>query len=260
MLINGEGQRLTYNHHNWNSGSRYFYANKANVSYQLLNYTQTANGIKISATPSSNNTFYFGAINSNQQGAAQNQNNGLTFIPMTLVTKETVQQVQNFAYKITNTPLEEETSLTVTKAWEVGNKGDSSLYQQLQITIKLFANGKDTGRTVTLGIKNNWSDVFLGLPYKDADGNVIRYTVEESWENYDWIPTYGPIVTVGGSPNRYETTITNTYRWGYDYELPATGGNGNTLYTAGGLACLGIAASILMYKRKKRRKEDSAPP
>ena len=179
---------------------------------------------------------------------------------MTLVTKETVQKVENFAYKITNTPLEEETSLTVTKTWDVGTNGDSSLYQQLQVTVKLLADGKDTGRTLTLGIKNNWSDVFLGLPYKDTDGNVIRYTIEETWETYDWTPTYGPIVTIEGTPNQYETAITNTYRWGFDYELPATGGKGTTLYTAGGLGCLGIATGVLVYKRKKRRKDDSAPP
>ncbi len=260
LLINGEGQRLTYNHSSWSSSSRYFYPTKSNVSYQLLNYAQTSNGIKLSANPGSNSAYFIGALNSNGRGSAQNQNNGLTFIPMTLVTKETVQQVQNFAYKITNTPLKEETSLTVTKTWDVGTNGDSSLYQQLQVTVKLFANGKDTGRTLTLGIKNNWSDMFQGLPYKDADGNIIRYTVEENWDTYDWTPTYGPIVTIGGTPNRYETGITNTYRWGYDYELPATGGEGNFMYTAGGLACLGIAAGVLMYKRKKRRKEDSAPP
>ena len=260
ILTNREGQRITYNHSSWSSSSRYFYPNKSNTNYQSLSYTQTSNGVKIYAKPSGNNTYYFGALNSNQRGAAQNQNNGLTFVPMTLVTKETVQKVQNYAYKITNTPLEEETSLTVTKTWDVGTNGDNSLYQQLQVTVKLLANGKETGRTLTLGIKNNWSDVFLGLPYKDADGNVIRYTVEESWDTYDWTPTYGPIVTIGGTPNRYETGITNTYRWGYDYELPATGGEGNFMYTAGGLVCLGIAAGVLMYKRKKRRKEDSAPP
>lgn len=260
ILTNREGQRITYNHSSWSSSSRYFYPNKSNTNYQSLSYTQTTNGVKIYAKPSGNNTYYFGALNSNQRGAAQNQNNGLTFVPMTLVTKETVQKVQNYAYKITNTPLKEETSLTVTKTWDVGTNGDNSLYQQLQVTVKLLANGKETGRTLTLGIKNNWSDVFLGLPYKDADGNVIRYTVEESWDTYDWTPTYGPIVTIGGTPNRYETGITNTYRWGYDYELPATGGEGNFMYTAGGLVCLGIAAGVLMYKRKKRRKEDSAPP
>ena len=259
-LTNREGQRFTYNHSSWSSSSRYFYPNKSNTNYQSLSYTQTANGIKIYAKPNNNSTYYFGALNSNQRGSAQNQNNGLTFIPMTLVTKETVQKVENFAYKITNTPLEEETSLTVTKTWDVGTNGDSSLYQQLQVTVKLLADGKDTGRTLTLGIKNNWSDVFLGLPYKDTDGNVIRYTIEETWETYDWTPTYGPIVTIEGTPNQYETAITNTYRWGFDYELPATGGKGTTLYTAGGLGCLGIATGVLVYKRKKRRKDDSAPP
>ena len=149
ILTNREGQRITYNHSSWSSSSRYFYPNKSNTNYQSLSYTQTSNGVKIYAKPSGNNTYYFGALNSNQRGAAQNQNNGLTFVPMTLVTKETVQKVQNYAYKITNSPLEEETSLTVTKTWDVGTNGDNSLYQQLQVTVKLLANGKETGRTLT---------------------------------------------------------------------------------------------------------------
>ena len=41
--------------------------------------------------------------------------------------------------------------------------------------------------------------------------------------------------------------------------FPATGGRGTVTYTAGGLVCLGIATGVLMYKWKKRRKEDSAP-
>ena len=81
-------------------------------------------------------------------------------------------------------------------------------------------------KTVTLNLKNNWTDTFQGLPYTNKNGEVIKYTVQESWKTDDWIASYGSITVINGKVPTYETTVTNVYRWQGEAELPATGGIG----------------------------------
>ena len=114
--------------------------------------------------------------------------------------------------------------------------------------MKLLADGIDTGRRITLNLKNNWQDTFKGLPYTDADGNVITYTVEETWETSDWLPSYSEVKQIDGDPGTYEVTVVNTYRWGFVHELPATGGTGTYLYTIGGFLIVLMAGFGLLYR------------
>ena len=86
-------------------------------------------------------------------------NDGLLFTAMTESQASTTKPVEGeWAYQITNTPLTTETSLTVSKEWYNHLGDDPTLYEQAQVTIKLLANGKDAGRTVTLSLKNGWKD------------------------------------------------------------------------------------------------------
>lgn len=81
-------------------------------------------------------------------------------------------------YTITNTRIEEskQTSVSVVKKWADGNEKHS----QDSITVRLLADGKDTGRVLTLNETNNWSGIFSGLAYYASDGEtVIDYTVKE---------------------------------------------------------------------------------
>lgn len=160
-----------------------------------------------------------------------------------------------YAFEVTNTPLDEETSLKVMKEWEIG-AGTSELYEKEQVTIRLLANGKDTGRTVTLSLKNGWTDTFKGLPYKDAEGNVIVYSVEESWNTEDWLAKYGDVITIiGGKTPTYETTVKNIYRWGRGVELPATGGRGPTIWILCGLSMMiGSLVYGCIWRRKRERR------
>lgn len=161
-----------------------------------------------------------------------------------------------FAYRITNTPLDEETSLTVKKEWDVGMSTTVD-YQQAQVTIKLYADGKDTGRTITLSLKNGWTDTFLGLPYKDDEGNVIVYSIEEAWVTEDWLPSYGEVKIVESAPGEiptYETTVTNIYRWGRGYELPGTGGVGSLPWIFSGLVLILSSLGCGCMKRRKRER------
>ena len=162
--------------------------------------------------------------------------------------------VSGYGYRINNIPLDTETSLKVTKSWNHPDN-DATLYEKEQITIRLLANDVDTGRAETVSLKNNWEVTFNGLPYLDAAGDPIRYTVVEIMENEEWIPAYGEIIVIEnemGNPT-YETTITNHYRWTYAVELPATGGTGYPPYILIGLIL--ISAPFVYGFRLRRRHE-----
>ena len=166
------------------------------------------------------------------------------------VTTTTV-KLEGYGYTIVNTPLKQETSLTVVKLWDYP-LGDSSIYEKEQVTIRLLANGVDSGRTETVSIKNEWTAVFNGLPYLDEAGNIIVYTVVENWETEDWIPTYGPISVVGGSEvPTYTTTIINTYSRTNTTELPSTGSSGPLIYILCGLI---LVLGPFVYGFRLRRK------
>jgi ABC-type molybdate transport system substrate-binding protein len=199
-----------------------------------------------------------GINNSGRIPLTSTASSALVLVPMKLITQTDIQPVEDWAYQITNTPLEEnnETSMTVTKNWDVPEGYDSKLYQEYTVTVRLLANGVNTGRTVTLTLKNNWQGTFLGLPYKDDNDQVIQYTVEEIWDKPRWTTEYGQIETSGGDPPTYSIVITNTYHSGGP-ELPSTGSAARLLYV---LCGSGIMLGTLVYgigarRKRERRKE-----
>lgn len=258
-FTNGAGQVLNFNYGTLSS-SRYFNATKNSGSYQSMTCTAAGSGFRIGAKRS-NRTYYMSSLGSNgRMSTTTTTGSAMTFTLLTMTQTTTTEPVDGLAYRITNTPLDKETSMRVYKNWDMGELGTADMYEREQVTIRLLANGKDTGRTITLNLKNSWTDIFQGLPYADEDGSEIVYTIEEVWENVDYIPTYGTITRYGGDPVSYEITVVNTYRWGHVQALPATGGSGTTLYTAAGLGLLLAAAGALMYSHRKRRKEEGFSP
>ena len=68
------------------------------------------------------------------------------------------------------------TSVKVTKVWE--DKNDQDGKRPDSVTIKLFADGKETGKTLILKKANNWTGSFIDLDeYKG--GKKIVYTIKE---------------------------------------------------------------------------------
>jgi LPXTG-motif cell wall-anchored protein len=167
------------------------------------------------------------------------------------VTSTTL-ELEGYGYAIINTPLTTETSLKVTKRWDCPAE-DVALYEKEQVTIRLLANGVDTGRTETVSLKNNWTAVFSGLPYVDEEENPIVYTVVETWQTDDWVPSYGPVSSTGGTIPTYETVVTNSYRWTGSFELPTTGGSGYLIYILGGLLVLAPLVYGLRLRRRYRK-------
>ena len=82
------------------------------------------------------------------------------------------------------------TSIQVTKAWEDKNNQDG--VRPSSVTVKLLADGVETGDKLTLTEANNWTGSFTGLDEYKA-GKKIEYTIKEE--------------TVG---NGYESEITKT--------------------------------------------------
>ena len=163
--------------------------------------------------------------------------------------------IEGIGFLVTNTPLEKETSLTVHKDWWIPADMNVSVYEKEQVTVKLYANGVDTGRTVTLTLKNGWQDTFRGLPYESADGVPIVYTVKEVRTSDRWVISYGDVVPTGGSPPNYSVTVTNTYRVGGPL-LPTTGSPARLLYTVCGIVLMLIPLVVgfgLRRKRERRR-------
>ena len=102
---------------------------------------------------------------------------------------------------ITNSYTPGKTSATVTKIWNDAENQDGKRPES--ITVSLLADGKETGKTVTLSVENNWKQTISDLPEK-ADGKAIEYTCKEETlpEGYE---------LTDNSKNGTVTTLTNTY-------------------------------------------------
>ena len=254
-FTNGAGYALTLNYSVWNSNDRYFYATTGTSSYQSFIPVDADSGFKLYITRSNRN-YYMTALNAStgRISVSTSANTGMILTPMKEITQTDIQQVEDWAYQITNTPLppSNETSMTVTKQWVIPAGYDATLYQEYAVTVRLLANGINTGRSITLNLKNNWQGSFLGLPYKDDNGNVIQYTVDENWEKLRWSTSYGEIQASGGSPPTYSTVITNTYYAGGP-ELPSTGSAARLMYV---LCGFGIMLGSLVYGIGSRRKRE----
>ncbi|MBQ8881090.1 MAG: Cna B-type domain-containing protein [Oscillospiraceae bacterium] len=255
-FTNGIGQTITFYYNNGSPTDFYATTDPPNQqSRQEFSYNNRAGGLQIFYQQGRTYYYLTGSMNDSKKfGYSTNANRSLIFTPLRRVTQTDIRDVEDWAYQITNTPLapSNETSLAVKKQWVVPEGYDSSFYQEFAVTVKLFANGVDTGRSVTLTLKNNWTGHFQGLPYTDKNGSVIRYTVEEVWKKDRWLTDYGEIHTSGSSPPTYSVTITNTYITGGPM-LPATGSAARLMYVLCG-SC--ILLGTLVYGIGSRRKRE----
>jgi len=88
----------------------------------------------------------------------------------------TTRDVQQFIVENTPIPKDQQISLTVNKVWETQNN-----ILGINVVVRLFADGEDTGRTVTLNRANKWTAAFTGLD------KTVTYSVRE-----EIIPGYTP--------------------------------------------------------------------
>ncbi|QTE74631.1 Cna B-type domain-containing protein [Clostridiales bacterium FE2010] len=108
-----------------------------------------------------------------------------------------------FTYTITNSHTTEETDVKVKKVWD--DKDNQDGYRPDDVTVKLLANGEETGKTVTLSAENNWSYSWTKLD-KKAGGNDIDYTVTENA-----VAEYTANITKAAD-GTFTYTVTNTHK------------------------------------------------
>lgn len=248
-LTNGAGQILVYNSGR-TSSSRYFTVTTSTSGNN--NITLDSNG-RLYYNGSTD--YYFSSINSNGRGSVS-RSSALAFTRV-LKSEETISvPVEGETFLATNTPLEQETSVKVTKVWNTDSGGEGE-YETLRVTVRLLADGKDTGRTVTLSMNNGWTDTFRGLPYGKSDGSVIAYTVEEVPVGDNWTPSVSVQTLDTGQTPTYAVTVTNTYRNMQSAELPATGSPARLWLMLGGGALMAIALFMGIAERRKRERRGS---
>ena len=144
-------------------------------------------------------------------------------------------------YDVKNSYTPGKTSLQVTKAWE--DKNDQDGVRPNSVTIKLLADGVETGKKLVLTKANNWTGSFTDLDeYKD--GKKIIYTIKEE--------------PVG---NGYKSVITGNEKEGFvvtnvrtpEQRIPKTGaGSNSALYTV----LLGLSGTVIFSVFRRKRKEN----
>ncbi len=141
-------------------------------------------------------------------------------------------------YDLTNTHAPELTQIPVSKVWK--DTDDKDQIRPDSITVKLLANGEETGLVMTLSAKYDWKGTFAEIPVYE-NGVAIEYTVEE--------------VAVEG----YTTTITGNAEEGFVITnshavTPDTGDHSNPgMYAAlTGVCAAGLMAMLVLKKKAKR--------
>ena len=139
---------------------------------------------------------------------------------------------------ITDKPIK--TDISVTKTW-VGPKAGP-------VTVHLFANGTDTGTTLTLDDSNNWTGSFANVRKYDQNGTEIQYTVtEDAINGYDTTitgdQTTGFTITNTEQPKNVTPPKQNT-------TTPKTSDNTN-IYLYFGMLFVGVVTSSYLFAKRK---------
>lgn len=128
-------------------------------------------------------------------------------------------------FTITNTYAPGKTQVQVTKLWDDGDDEDG--IRPDSVTVSLLADGRETGRTLTLTERDGWTGTFTGLNRRSG-GRDIRYTVKEDATDVvtgaDGPGTYASVVT-GDAANGFFITNIHTPEPVYTITYDLNGGS-----------------------------------
>lgn len=151
-------------------------------------------------------------------------------------------------FTLTNTHVPARTAAKVSIKWD--DKDDADKLRPGSVTVRLLADGVDTGKTLTLSAADGWTGSFAGLDVYRDHGTAIVYSVEQ-----DAIDGYATTVT--GAPDTGFTVInTHEVKQAAAPKLADTGddiGLTGHLCAVALLLAAGLAAALL-----KRRPRHSA--
>lgn len=164
--------------------------------------------------------------------------------------KATITTDKDGKYIITNEHTPEKTAVKGHKIWKDEDNKDG--IRPASITVKLLADGKETGQTATVSEATGWTYEFTGLD-RYQEGKEIAYTVEEvnvpdgytaSVEGYNITNTHTPEKPTPGKPNEPGKPKKGG-------ELPNTGSESNQVALVAGIALLGLGTGFLARRKKE---------
>ena len=164
--------------------------------------------------------------------------------------KATITTDKDGKYTITNEHTPEKTSVKGKKIWKDEDNKDG--IRPSSVTVKLLADGKETGQTATVSETSGWTYEFTGLD-RYQEGKEIAYTVEEvnvpdgytaSVEGYNITNTHTPEKPTPGKPNEPGKPKKGG-------ELPNTGSESNQAALVAGIALLGLGTGFLARRKKE---------
>ena len=164
--------------------------------------------------------------------------------------KATITTDKDGKYTITNEHTPEKTAVKGHKIWKDEENKDG--IRPASITVKLLADGKETGQTATVSETSGWTYEFTGLD-RYQEGKEITYTVEEvnvpdgyiaSVEGYNITNTHTPEKPTPGKPNEPGKPKKGG-------ELPNTGSESNQAALVAGIALLGLGTGFLARRKKE---------
>ena len=155
-------------------------------------------------------------------------------------------------YTVTNEYTPEKTSIKGHKIW----KGDENHTDARPpfITVKLLADGKETGKEATASEATGWTYEFTELEhYKDTKGTEIKYSVVEvpvdgytsEVEGFNITNTYTPEKPTPGKPNE-------PGKPGQKPQLPNTGEKASNAAVVAGLALMAVTGGLYFVNRKNK--------
>ena len=164
--------------------------------------------------------------------------------------KATITTDKDGKYTITNEHTPEKTAVKGHKIWKDEDNKDG--IRPASITVKLLADGKETGQTATVSEASGWTYEFTGLD-RYQEGKEIAYTVEEvnvpdgytaSVEGYNITNTHTPEKPTHNKPNEPGKPKKGG-------ELPNTGSDSNQAALVAGIALLGLGTGFLARRKKE---------
>ena len=164
--------------------------------------------------------------------------------------KATITTDKDGKYTITNEHTPEKTAVKGKKIWKDEDNKDG--IRPASITVKLLADGKETGQTATVSETSDWTYEFTGLD-RYQEGKEIAYAVEEvnvpdgytaSVEGYNITNAHTPEKPTPGKPNEPGKPKKGG-------ELPNTGSESNQVALVAGIALLGLGTGFLARRKKE---------
>uniref|UniRef100_UPI00189C04A7 Cna B-type domain-containing protein n=1 Tax=Streptococcus oralis TaxID=1303 RepID=UPI00189C04A7 len=155
-------------------------------------------------------------------------------------------------YTVTNEYTPEKTSVKGKKIWKDEENKDG--IRPASITVKLLADGQDTGKTAVASEATGWTYEFTELErYKDTKGTEFKYSVVEvpvdgytsEVEGFNITNTHTPEKPTPGKPNE-------PGKPGQKPQLPNTGEKASNAAVVAGLALMSVTGGLYFVSRKNK--------